>query len=229
MLNTHLNRLAELERLDFTGKAEAFVEQKFLTPLLECLGYESHRDYEAIRHGDDGSLFKLRYVPALSGGKKDRRYNPHFIPTIRKKAFWIIEAKSPKDVPYPFDGTFLVQGFQYCIHPEIQAKYLIVSNGLHTVVYDTHGTAFLDRDLYDPLLEFESTQLLEVWDELYELLSIETLRTRIEKDIKEMYDKLCLSSLDESYPRFLLQRIGASLLENAELIQSVSENWRWTS
>jgi hypothetical protein len=48
--------LSQLEALDFTGKGEAFVESKFLTPLLDCLGYEVHRDYEVIRHGDDGSL-----------------------------------------------------------------------------------------------------------------------------------------------------------------------------
>ena len=63
-METHLfNIINELEALDFTGKGEAFVESRFLTPLLECLGYELHRDYEVIRHGDDGSAFKLQYPP----------------------------------------------------------------------------------------------------------------------------------------------------------------------
>jgi hypothetical protein len=51
----------EFAALDSTGKGEAFVESRFLTPLLECLGYETHKDYEVIRHGDDGSAFKLHY------------------------------------------------------------------------------------------------------------------------------------------------------------------------
>jgi hypothetical protein len=55
----HRQALEALTRLDFTDIGEAFVEQKFVTPLLECLGYESHKDYEAIRHGDDGAAFKL--------------------------------------------------------------------------------------------------------------------------------------------------------------------------
>jgi hypothetical protein len=53
--------LQELEALDFDGKGEAFVESRFLTPMLACLGYETHRDYEVVRYGDDGSAFKLHY------------------------------------------------------------------------------------------------------------------------------------------------------------------------
>jgi hypothetical protein len=43
--------LTELAALHFTGKGEAFVEARFLTPLLTRLGYE-RKDYEVIRHGD---------------------------------------------------------------------------------------------------------------------------------------------------------------------------------
>jgi hypothetical protein len=191
MQRESLNRL---EELNFTGKAEAYVESMYLTPLLECLGYEAHRDYEVIRHGDDGSKFKLRYPPVERGAKKVRHYNPDYIPTVRKKAFWIIEAKSPKDVPYPFDVKYLVQGLQYCIHPEIQAKYLVVSTGAFNAVYDAYGSVFLDQDIYKPILEFSSSELTKRWPEIYELLSPERLRTRIELDLKAMYDKMALSS-----------------------------------
>jgi hypothetical protein len=135
-------RLKQLEALDFSGKAEAFVESRFLTPLLECLGYETHKDYEVLRHGDDGASFKLHYPPVERGAQKVKHYSPDYLPTIRKKMFWIIEAKSPKDVPHPFDVKYLVQGLQYCIHPEIQAQYLLVSNGLVSSVFDAHGAAF---------------------------------------------------------------------------------------
>lgn len=210
MHKNHLQTIAELDRLDFTDKGEAFVESKFLTPLLGCLGYETHRDYEVIRHGDDGSSFKLKYPPVKRGAKSTKTYNPDFIPTIRKKAFWIIEAKSPKAVSYPFEENYLIQGFQYCIHPEIQAKYLVVSNGCDSAVYDAYGTAFLNRELYQPIAEFKSAELSKRWLELYELLSVETLRGRIETGLREMYDKLCLSCLDEDYPRVLLHNVSVS-------------------
>jgi len=210
--------LSKLEALDFDGKGEAFVESRFLTPLLECLGYEIHNDYEVIRHGDDGSAFKLQYPPVEKGAVKVRHYSPDYIPTIRKKAFWVIEAKSPT-VSYPFEDKFLVQGLQYCIHPEIQAKYLVVSNGSFSAVYDAHGSVFLGKDIYEPILTFSSSEIRRRWSEIYDLLSTERLRTQIETDIKSMYDKLCLSSLDDSYPAALIRRIGASGMENSYKIK----------
>jgi hypothetical protein len=210
--------LTELKRLDFSDKGEEFVESTFLTPLLECLGYDKHKDYEVIRHGDDGSSFKLSYPPVEKGAQKVKHYNPDYVPTIRKKMFWIIEAKSPKDVNYPFEIKYLVQDLQYCIHPEIQAQYMLISNGVVSSLFDAHGAVFLEKDMYEPIMEFRSSELRKKWPEIYELLGVEKLRTRIEVNMKAAYDKLCLSSLDKDYPRILLSRIGASSRENAQFI-----------
>jgi hypothetical protein len=132
--------------------------------------------------------------------------------------FWIIEAKSPKDVQHPFDLRYLVQGLQYCIHPEIQAQYLLVSNGAVSSVFDAHGAVFLGQDMYEPILEFRSSELSRCWPEIYNLLGVEKLRSRIESNLKAAYDKLCQSSLDQDYPRVLLQRVGASAGEHAKSI-----------
>jgi hypothetical protein len=133
--------------------------------------------------------------------------------------FWIIEAKSPKDVPYPFDLGNLVQGLQYCIHPEIQAKYLLVSNGMTSAIYDAHGSVFLEKDIYEPVLVFNSTELTTHWEDIFELLSVEKMRHKIAADLKLMYDKLCASSLDENYPGQLLKEIGVSAKENSQQIK----------
>lgn len=210
--------LRQLERLDFSGKGEGFVESRFLTPLLHCLGYDQHKDYEVVRHGDDDSGFKLHYPPVESGAQRVKHYNPDYAPTIRKKMFWIIEAKSPRDVSHPFESKYLVQGLQYCIHPEIQAQYLLVSNGMVSSVFDAHGAVFLEKDMYAPIREFRAAEVSRRWPEIYELLGVENLRTRIEANLKAAYDKLCLSSLDRDYPRTLLNRIGASSGENAQHI-----------
>lgn len=219
MVFTHIASLRQLERLDFSGKGEAYVESMYLTPLLACLGYEAHKDYEVIRHGDDGSSFKLKYPPVEKGAVRVKHYNPDYIPTVRKKAFWVIEAKSPREVQHPFGPEHLVQGLQYCIHPEIQAKYLVVSNGAFSAVYDAYGSVFLGKDIYEPILEFRYSELTRVWPEVYELLSVEKLRTRIEMDLKVMYDKLALSSLDKYYPAELLRKIGTSQREHSQQIE----------
>jgi hypothetical protein len=212
-------QLKKLQQLNFEGRGESFVESNFLTPLLECLGYETHKDYEVRRHGDEGMSFKLRYPPVDKGAQKVRNYSPDYMPTIRKKLFWVIEAKSPRGVSAPFDDQYLVQGLQYCIHPEIQAPYLFVTTGLASSVYDAHGSVFLDAAVYKPILEFRSDEVLSRWPEIYGLLGVEKIRCRIEQQLKLMYDKLSLSSLDRDYPAVLLKRIGASAGENAKTIE----------
>jgi hypothetical protein len=211
--------LLQLAQLGFSGKAEAFVEQKFVTPLLECLGYESHKDYEVHRHGDEGASFRLNYPPVEHGAVRVKHYNPDYVPTIRKRAFWIIEAKSPKDVLHPFEKKYVVQGLQYCIHPEIQARYLLLTTGTHSEVYDAHASVFFDGAMYEPILEFASSEIVSRWGKIYGLLSIEKLRDRLEADLKAMYDKLSLSSLDARYPQRLLRQIGASQGEHSKTIE----------
>jgi hypothetical protein len=211
MLSEHLQTLQNLMNLSFDGKGESFIEAAYLTPLLQCLGYEIHKDYEVIRHGDDGSSFKLKTPPVESGAVNVRNYQPDYIPTIRKKCFWIIESKSPKNISYPFDLKYIVQGLQYCLHPEIQSKYLLVTNGAYSAVYDAYGGIFLESDIYSPILEFKSSELIKRWPEIFELLSVERLRLRIENDLKIMFDKLCLSSLDVNYPSSLRNRICVSI------------------
>ncbi len=200
-------KIKQLSELNFSNRGESFVESKFLTPLLDCLGYESHNDYEVRRHGDTGTSFKLNYPPVEKGAKKVKYYNPDYMPTIRKKIFWIIEAKSPKLVPYPFEYKYIVQGLQYCIHPEIQAKYLVLSNGKHTCIYDPHSAIFFNENIYEPVFEFRSNEVYEKWEEVYNFLGVEKLRSKIEDSLKSYYEKLCLSSLDEDYPEKVGKKI----------------------
>jgi hypothetical protein len=69
-----------------------------------------------------------------------------------------------------------------------------------------------------PELEFKATELVQKWNQLFDLLSSEKLRNKIEDDLKMMYDKLCLSSLDKTYPETLIRKIASSRYQNANLI-----------
>ena len=195
-----------LEKLDFNGKGETFVEDKFVTPLLTYLGYDSHKDYEVRRHGDDDMYFKLQYPAVDRGSKTVKHFNPDYMPTIRKKCFWVLEVKSAKNVSYPFDGNTIVQGLQYCIHPEIRAKYLVLTNGLHTSIYDSFSRIYGDGDIYEPILEFSHSEIGSKWSEIYQLLSAEKVREFIEDDILSMYEKVVSSSLDNEYPQRMLRK-----------------------
>lgn len=201
--------LKQLALIDFEGKGESSIREKFLTPLLECLGYDNHKDYEVIRDGDDGSSFKLKYPPAEDGAKPVKRYPPDYIPTIRKKVFWI-EAKSPKSISYPFGYDCIVQGLQYCIHPEIQARYMVLSNGKNTSIYDARISFFEDDDHYEPIFSFAATELPQKWSEVYKILSVEKIRFLLEDQLKQDYEKLAYSSLDSRYPSHLLSKINVN-------------------
>ena len=196
-----------LEHLDFDGKGENFVRENFVSPLLKYLGYECHKDYKVLRDGDEDMSFKLRHISVERGARKMKNLNPDYMPTIRKRCFWIIEAKTARDLAYPFADNFIVQGLQYCIHPEIRAKYLVLTNGLHTSVYDSFSRIYGDGDIYEPILEFGYTEISSKWNEIYQLLSAEKVREFIEDDILSIYEKVVTSSLDSEYPRRMLRKV----------------------
>jgi len=202
--------LNALKDISFNEKGESFVEQKFITPLLECLGYENHKDYDVYRHGDKAINFKLNYPPVETGAKKVKHYNPDFVPTIRKKVFWIIEAKSPISISFPFNYEYIVQGLQYCIHPEIQSKYLILSNGIDTSIYDAQSALYLNENMYEPILSFNQRDIINKWSDIYDLLGVENMRLKIEIYLQKYYEKLCLSSLDANYP----SKLSKTLTQN---------------
>ncbi len=199
--------LKYLENMDFEGRGEKFVEDRFISPILSLLGYDQHKDYEVKRHGDNDTSFQLNYPPVESGAKRVKHYNPDYMPTIRKKIFWIIEVKSP-EITFPFKYNYIVQGLQYCIHPEIQAKYLILSNGLDTAIYDPYESVFFNQDIYEPIFHFTQKELIKNWDKIYNLLSTEKLREKIELFLQRFYEKTALSSLDKTYPEKLIKIIG---------------------
>ena len=210
-----------LEYLDFNDKGENYVRENFVVPLLKCLGYDNHKDYEVKRDGDAGISLKLKSPPVERGAKKVKSFNPDYMPTIRKKCFWIIEAKTARDLKYPFDDNFIMQGLQYCIHPEIRAKYLVLTNGLYTNVYDSFSRIYDGGDIYEPILTFCNTEISLKWNEIYQLLSAEKIRKFIEDDVLNMYEKVVSSSLDYEYPQRMLNRIE-EISKDASL--SISEH-----
>ena len=211
--------LQGLSKIDFSGRGESYVESKFLFPLLEQLGYQQHKDYDVRVHGDDGSSLKLKYPPVEAGAKPVKHYSPDYIPTIRRKSFWVIEAKSAKDLTWPFAYKYLVQGLQYSIHPEVQAELLVLSNGADTAIYEPYKAAFLEGSFYDPVLHFRNTEILEKWPEIFELLSVEKVRVRVESLLIAHYEKLAESSLDKDYPKQLWERLGRRRIEISRKVE----------
>jgi len=113
--------------LDFSNWNEMDVREEFIAPFLKYLGYGKGTIHDVLREKN----LKLKHAFSRVGRTK---IQIDYIPTIRLKSFWIIEAK-PGNKPRMDMGDFL-QAHLYAIHPEIQARFIVLINGWEIRVYD---------------------------------------------------------------------------------------------
>ncbi|MED1487975.1 hypothetical protein [Bacillus smithii] len=112
---------------DFSDWNEMDIREEFIAPLLRQLGYGKGTINDVIREKTQ----KLTNPYHRIGRKK---VQVDYIPTIRLKNFWIIEAK-PGNINEMSMGD-LLQAHLYAIHPEIRARYIVLINGWEIRVYD---------------------------------------------------------------------------------------------
>jgi hypothetical protein len=146
------SEIAELERLaglDFTTFNEGDVREIYIRPVLGLLGYQKDRDYSVSTE----ESFKLG-EPFLRIGRD--RIKLDYLNTIRKRNFWLIEAK---DGSAGRNGTIadddLCQAYFYALHHLVNCRYFAVCNGWLFNLYDRDQ---LDASL-TPLLTVKSTEL----------------------------------------------------------------------
>ncbi len=164
------------ETTDFSDMNETDIREEFITPLLDVLGY-SHNKIDKILREKSLSL-KNKYHKI---GRT--KIIIDYIPKFRLKKFWIIEAKRGND-DFSDEDAFLQAHF-YAIHPEIQAKYIVLINGKEIRIYDSYEA----ENIGDVLLKCDSDNCREHFDKIYELLSADTFLKNyylgIIKDIKK--------------------------------------------
>lgn len=115
------------KQLDFSKWNESDVREDFIAPLLKLLGYAKDTVNEILREKTLNLSSSYHRI-----GRKQVAID--YVPTVRLQKFWIIEAKpgNPQDMNY---GDFL-QAHLYSIHPEIQARYIVLTNGWEIRVFD---------------------------------------------------------------------------------------------
>jgi len=112
---------------DFTDWNEIDIREDFIAPLLNLLGYAKNTVDNIIREQSLNLQEKYHRI-----GRKQIEID--YIPTLRLKKFWIIEAKPGKDKDMNFGD--LLQAHFYAIHPEINARFIVMINGWEIRVYD---------------------------------------------------------------------------------------------
>ncbi|MEH7276613.1 hypothetical protein, partial [Neobacillus vireti] len=168
------------ESLDFKEWNEMDVREEFIAPLLKCLGYGKGTINNVIRE----KTLNLNNPYHRVGRKK---VQIDYIPTIRLKSFWIIEAKPGNKREMEMGD--LLQAHLYAIHPEIQARFIVLINGWEIRIYD----ALNIRDWDDYLLCCTKENMKDTFDTLIQMIgSKQMLRFARQQILKQLEDSFAV-------------------------------------
>lgn len=88
-----VNSLKKLENKDFSTYNKTDIRKEYISPILTILRYKKDSDYQVIR----GDNYK---VEELYLNVRRKRIKLDYIFNIRKRNFWIIEAKKERKKKY---------------------------------------------------------------------------------------------------------------------------------
>ena len=183
-----LNELKRLSSLNFSDYSEADVREEFLVEILKLLGYRKELDYSVSRE----ESFKLNPL-FLSVGSS--RIKLDYLCSLRKQYFWIIDAKEGKctDISDPpkIAVSEIGQAHFYSLHPQINCKYFIVSNGWFTNLYDREN---LD-ELLTPVLSIKSSELKARFLELDSYIGSTQILPTLKEKVLDQVEKIFLAEI----------------------------------
>ncbi|GBF12453.1 type I restriction enzyme HsdR N-terminal domain-containing protein [Tepidibacillus sp. HK-1] len=218
--------LHRLANLDFSNWSEADVREEYIVPLLKILGYRKELDYSVSRE----ESYKLNPLFLQIG--RDR-IKLDYICSVRKQKFWIIESKpggiKDNKVLPAITEEDIAQAHFYSLHPAIDAKFFVVTNGWYLNLYDRDH---LNQDL-DPILSILHTDLPEKFNQLDSYLGssqlIFSLKNKLLKDIEvTLSSEVHLDRLDEFVDavKSSVSKIRPNVLENFRANAKIQEKLR---
>lgn len=167
------------QQTDFSKYNEADIREEFIAKLLYLLGYSKNTINDIVRE----KTLKLS-EPFQRVGRK--RMNIDYVPTVRLKSFWILEAKPGH--PKQMDIGDMLQAYLYATHPEIQVPYIVLCNGWELKIFYIHQI----ENWKEPIFTIDSTNCAEKFSELREILSADSIldfqRKRLLEQIKNTFE-----------------------------------------
>jgi hypothetical protein len=179
---------------DFTNWKESDIREDFIAPLLRLLGYAKGTVNDILRE-ENLKLSK----PYHRIGRKQVAID--YVPTLKLKKFWIIEAKpgSPKEMS--FDDY--LQAHLYANHPEMQVRYIVMCNGWEIRVYD----AFLSEGWDDYIHRASKDDCQETFPEIKNFLHQKTLGKALRSQILATIKESLLIEIDENEAESLKKEV----------------------
>lgn len=193
-------------QIDFSDWNETDVRESFIAPLLALLGYGKGTVHDIITEKS------LRLTtPYHRVGRK--RIDIDYIPTVRLKCFWIIEAKpgSPKEM----DKGDLLQAHLYAVHPEVQAQLIVLINGHSIRLYDAHTVDEWDS----PILVCTQENCLTNFDRLLEHLGATSILAKQREYLINLAKRTFSIEIDEQALGQFRTNINKVLSDSLPVVQ----------
>lgn len=167
------------QHTDFSTYNEMDIREDFIKDLLYILGYSKNTINDIIREKTLDITEPFQRI-----GRK--RVQIDYVPTIRLKSFWILEAK-PGNIRDMNTGDML-QAYLYATHPEIQVPYIVLCNGWNLSVFDLQ-----ERENWQtPFFIISNTNCHEKFEELKSILSAKNMlsfqRKKLLKQIRDTFE-----------------------------------------
>ncbi|MBE9126073.1 MULTISPECIES: DNA methyltransferase [unclassified Coleofasciculus] len=189
-----LANLKALQSLSL-GSTEQDVREDFIKPLLESLGYRSGIENAIERNVS----LKVSYVK-IGTKKINISTYPDYVLSVAQTRKWVLDAKNPDESVLDVEHIFQVHS--YAMHKEINVRLYALCNGNELALYRT-----IDNT-NEPVFYIRREELVERWDELYQLLSVEAFQNRLHYHVTPKIPPLKekSSNLSESHPKNIIDQ-----------------------
>jgi len=201
------------KQLNFDNQNETYVREAFITPLLSLLGYSDITVNNILRE-DPHKLSRPYHRIGRS------RVDIDYIPTIKLQKFWIIEAKPGSIRRLKFGD--LLQAHLYAIHPEVQARYIVLTNGRELKLYD----ALSVQSDTDEILGCTQLDCDTTFSQLYQALGAKSMFAFIRQQTLSTLKTALGVEVDEAVPDQIQRDVWAILNEARPLIQKKAAELR---
>lgn len=199
--------LQRWKSIDFTTWNEAEVREGFVIDLLHTLGYRKGTTFDLEME----KPLKLSQPFHRIGRKK---VDIDYAPSVRKKYFWIVEAKPGKQ--QAMDVGDLLQVHLYAIHPEIQARLVVLTNGWQLRVYDALTLSSFD----DALLVVNQSDAESNFVELREMLGAARMHQFQRKRMLEVIRGTLEAEVDKDAFQQLAGELNRLVADGRKLIEN---------
>ncbi len=186
--------VGEWKALDLSAlRSEQDVREEVLAPMLRMLGYGGSTLNTVLREHPEPLPRRYRMVGSA-------RIQVDYVPTLRLRRFWIMEAKKPGGL----NPDAFLQAHFYATYPTITARFIVLADGAELRVYDSGATEYEEARV---VVRRETAE--RDFQAVYELLAARNIGDAIRRDTLRDVERVLAVETDAAAPRSFENEIAA--------------------